>query len=387
MKIFWSENKKKCRQIGTWIVSVLWIWVLLSYWSCLPFPKFPISNLEVSFFLILGLQIGLCCDVKEMLLFRNREWNYVVVILVVTVICLFLAGSRPGAFFTVGNFCLLLYVSDRWNWKLGVQYLGICGVFGVYFQWLLWPLLTTAERNFNVAGTVIVFMTFVFMTFLERWKRSKGICLLIQCILLIIAIRQLSVYRGRGAASALLFFVIVRYLICDKWWKQEKIYRIMFDVLTIGSVIFAIFYTLAGQILDPDKVMRFMGKRLFSGRDMIWLEFLQHFVKQPLWGTGTNFTIQSFSEFNVHNAMLDILVIHGMVVFVLVVAYIWWKMRKIYKIHPKNPLFITAMSGVMAVFWESVTDMDLLWTPELMIWSLMLMVLNSDPEKIQEKKE
>lgn len=88
-----------------------------------------------------------------------------------------------------------------------------------------------------------------------------------------------------------------------------------------------------------------------------------------------------------HNAMLDIFVIHGAIVFALVVAYIWWKMKKIYHAHPKNPLFITAMSGVMAVFWESVTDMDLLWTPEFMIWSLMLMILASDPDKIQEKVE
>lgn len=388
MKNFWSENEEKCRQIGTWVVSGLWIWALLSYWSCLPIPKFPISNLEVSFFLILGIQILLCCDLKEMLLFRNREWNYVVAILVVTVICLFLAASRPGAFFTVCNFCLLLYLCNRWDWKVGSQCLVICGCLGVYAQWLFWPLLTEADRNPNMAGTVIVFLTFTMFVFAERWVvKRKWRRVLLQVILLLVAVGQLWIYHGRGTAVALLFFCIMRYLIPAVWWQKEKLYRLAFGILTIGSVMFAILYTAAWQLFDPEKVLRIFGKRLFSGREAIWLEFLQHFIKQPLWGSGTNFTIQSFSEFNVHNAMLDIFVIHGAIVFALVVAYIWWKMKKIYHAHPKNPLFITAMSGVMAVFWESVTDMDLLWTPEFMIWSLMLMILASDPDKIQEKVE
>lgn len=387
MSHFWSENKKKIRHAGNWIVSALWIWVLLSFWSCVPLIKFPISNFEVSFFLILGIQILLCCNVKEMLLLRDREWNYVIAILVLTVICLFFADSRSGAFFTVCNFCLLLYVSERWDWKLGPQCLALCGCLGVYFQWLFWPFLTTTKRNPNTAGTVIVFLTFTMFVFIERWIQKKWLRVFLQVILLLVAFYQLWIYHGRSTAGALLFFCIMKYLMPVVSWQKEKYYRFAFGILTIGSILFAILYTAAWQIFDPEREVHIFGKRLFSGREAIWLEVLQHFAKQPLWGAGTNYTIQSFYEVNVHNAMLDILVIHGVIVFVLVIAYIWWKMKRIYHKHPKNALFITAMSGVMAIFWESVTDMDLLWTPEFMIWSLMLMILNSDPDKIQEREE
>jgi len=238
-----------------------------------------------------------------------------------------------------------------------------------------------------MAGTVIVFLTFTLFAFVERWIQKKWLRILIQVSLLLVAFHQLWIYRGRGTAAALLFFCIMKYLVPAVAWQKEKYYRLAFGILSIGSVLFAILYTAAWQIFDPEKVLRIFGKRLFSGRESIWLEFLQHFIKQPFWGAGTNFTIHSFSEFNVHNAMLDILVIHGVIVFAMVLAYIWWKMKRIYHAHPKNLLFITAMAGVMAVFWESVTDMDLLWTPEFMIWSLMLMILNSDPDKIQEREE
>lgn len=271
MKNFWSENEEKCRQIGTWVVSGLWIWALLSYWSCLPIPKFPISNLEVSFFLILGIQILLCCDLKEMLLFRNREWNYVVAILVVTVICLFLAASRPGAFFTVCNFCLLLYLCNRWDWKVGSQCLVICGCLGVYAQWLFWPLLTEADRNPNMAGTVIVFLTFTMFVFAERWVvKRKWRRVLLQVILLLVAVGQLWIYHGRGTAVALLFFCIMRYLIPAVWWQKEKLYRLAFGILTIGSVMFAILYTAAWQLFDPEKSAAYFWKKtiFWQGSDL-----------------------------------------------------------------------------------------------------------------------
>lgn len=377
----------KMKHLGNWGSAVLWAWLLLACWSCLSFPDFFISNTALSVFLILVIQILLFSDIKKMILLRDKEWNYVCIILMVTIICLFLADSKPGAFFTICNLVLLLYMSDRWEWEFGPQCIMMCACVLAYLQWLFWPFLTTEQRNPNMAGTVIAFLTFVLLTFLERWVQNEMARNVLEIALLIVSAGQLLLYHGRGMALALLFFTVMKYFVPSAWWEKEKLYKLAFGILTVGSVIFTILYVAAWKVIDPDRVIRIFGKRLFSGRESIWLEFLERFIKHPLWGTGTNFTIKSWVDFNVHNAMLDIFVIHGVIVFALVVAYIWWKMEKLYRIHPRNHLFITAIAGVMAVFWESVTDMDLLWTPELMIWSLMLMVLNSDPDKIQEKIE
>ena len=45
-------------------------------------------------------------------------------------------------------------------------------------------------------------------------------------------------------------------------------------------------------------------------------------------GIGTNVTISSFFEFNVHNAMFNILVVYGAVTFILTLVLIYMRLEK-----------------------------------------------------------
>ena len=132
------------------------------------------------------------------------------------------------------------------------------------------------------------------------------------------------------------------------------------SLATFGSLVFVAFYIWLGT-RGVNFRMPFFYKNIFSGREAIWLEFWEMFRHKPLTGIGTGVTITSFFEFNVHNAMYNILVIHGLLVFALMMFLMyraWGRVR-----HNINKRAAAcAAFAVFAVCFESYFDVDMIWT-------------------------
>lgn len=196
----------------------------------------------------------------------------------------------------------------------------------------------------------------------------------------------------------LLVFILFRFVIPKKWWAEKGFFRSVCVFVTLGSLLFVAIYVVVGMSGANFK-LPFFYKEVFSGREAIWLEFWNLFKAKPLTGIGTNVTIESFFEFNVHNAMYNILVIHGLVVFlgVLILMY-----RRFFEVgerirlssfslgkvkSSKASINSTALSGVsyaailaiLAVCLESFFDVDLIWTDySLNVLFLMLVAMFKD---------
>ena len=97
------------KEIINWITVIIWGWFLLSFWTILPIPKFPIHNEAITAFIILTLQCMVNINYRDTIRLKNSETNLVAAIGVITLLCMFLVNSHLGAFFTVMNFCLLLF--------------------------------------------------------------------------------------------------------------------------------------------------------------------------------------------------------------------------------------------------------------------------------------
>jgi hypothetical protein len=123
--------------------------------------------------------------------------------------------------------------------------------------------------------------------------------------------------------------------------------------------------------------MPFFYKNIFSGREAIWLEFWNYFRSKPLTGIGTNVTITSFFEFNVHNAMYNILVIHGLTVFALTVFLMFRRLFALRDGIASRKVALCALTAVFAVFFESFFDVDLIWTNYTVNLLLLLLLANS----------
>ena len=101
------------------------------------------------------------------------------------------------------------------------------------------------------------------------------------------------------------------------------------------------------------------------------------FKVKPLTGIGTNVTITSFFEFNVHNAMYNILVIHGVVVFGCTLFLMYRRLFANRKGISSRPVALCAMAAVFAVCIESFFDVDLIWANYSLNIMFLLLTMNS----------
>ena len=69
-----------------------------------------------------------------------------------------------------------------------------------------------------------------------------------------------------------------------------------------------------------------------------------------------------YLEYNIHNAMYDILAVYGLTVFVGSMILIWTRLKEMRLILQKGATEkICAASALFAIFIESFIDMDLMW--------------------------
>lgn len=370
------QKKVTIKELVNWISAILWGWFLLSFWTILPIPKFPISNEAITAFIILALQLLVNVNYSQILHYKDSEFNLLAIIGFITLFCMFLVNSHLGAFFTVMNFCLLLFLCDKWQWTSAQICCVVACCIAVFLSWVIKPQLWGEITNPNMIGTVTTFSMLVIVSTLEYFFPKKKWSLILQLLLIIISFYQVITHHGRGTLIGLLFYCFLRFFFSKYWNKKKVTYIGIFYLVTLGSVIFSALYTIAWHLTKDRPKQIILGKSLFSGREVIWNEFWQRFLQKPFTGTGTNFVVECYFEFNVHNAMFDILAVHGVIVFCLVVYYIIKKMTTLYHNYRHVYIFIPVICGMLAVFAESFTDMDLLWTPQFLVWSVMLLLLN-----------
>lgn len=237
-----------------------------------------------------------------------------------------LVRSRVGAFFTIADFLLMLYLANKVQFnkiQLGVITL-TC--FLIWFYWQFINKDVYASSRFN-SNTPPIFMFSFFCIFISYFlchmpktlqipKWSYYFIILIFIFLL--AKRALD-FRCRGVLLALTAWAFT-YFFLPK--KKQTIF------LVIGfSLLFPIVYVLLWISGSMDGVT-FLGKRLASGRDFIWYEFFKAFIHHPITGIGSNFDKMlpnlSLPARIVHHALLHLLYIHGIPVF-LIVLYLLYK--------------------------------------------------------------
>ena len=156
-------------------------------------------------------------------------------------------------------------------------------------------------------------------------------------------------------------FFVLRFIVPKKLWEKKGFYYTVCALSTLGSFAFVAFYIWLGT-RGVNFRMPFFYKEIFSGREAIWLEFWNLFKAKPLTGIGTNVTITSFFEFNVHNAMYNILVIHGIPVLLLMLYIMFGRWKKCQNGISTRRVCACALAAVLAVCFESYFDVDLIWT-------------------------
>lgn len=370
-------------------------------------PKFyGMTENYVGVFVFVVLVILFFINVNPIECIKNKDFDFIVlaVLAIVAGVNLIIVDSGYGCFFVVFNFALIFYLAGRMNFKKwqiyffsGLYLLLLCVWYFWAYPWMFADY-TAYAYNTNTAATFTIFTTLCAFVLCELLIDSHPLTGLLMVILLLKAFQIGLYHRARGSFIMLLVFILFRFVIPKKWWAKKGFFRSVCVFVTLGSLLFVAIYVVVGMSGANFK-LPFFYKEVFSGREAIWLEFWNLFKAKPLTGIGTNVTIESFFEFNVHNAMYNILVIHGLVVFVGVLILMY---RRFFEVgerirlssfslgkvkSSKASINSTALSGVsyaailaiLAVCLESFFDVDLIWTDySLNVLFLMLVAMFKD---------
>ncbi len=330
-----------------------------------------------------GLFVSLCLiilffnniSLPAVIRHRDKEFIFVALLCIVALINLVIVRSGFGAFFVAFDFIMIFYLSRYITFGERSLYI----LSGAYALLLLYWFIVAYKKlfadfafygyNTNTAATFTIYTLLCAFMLLELIKEKLPFPILKKypqipgffMTLLIIKGFQLSLWhRARGAFIMLVMFMVFRYLIPRKWWQKKAFYNAVWIFATLGSLMFVFFYIMLSKT-GVNFRLPFFYKSVFSGRELIWKEFFDLFAEKPLTGIGTNAVIESFFEFNVHNAMYNFLVIHGIAVFSGILVLIYLRAGHLYQAVKLSSISRCAMVILLAVFIESFFDVDLIW--------------------------
>ena len=222
-----------------------------------------------------------------------------------------LVKSGIGAIFTLANFFLILYLADKVC--LDRIQLGIIA-FSCLSIWFYWQFIDhSVYQNalFNTNGlSVIIFSCFCvvicYLTYLlaSNFQLNNWVFwIMVLPFIYLISKRVLSL-NARGVLAAIFTWTITYYLIPKKKFTISIVLGI--------SLLLPIAYVYLWKSGAADGIM-ILGKRLASGRDIIWYEFFNVFIQHPITGIGSDFErmLPDLYLKEVHHALLDLLFVHG----------------------------------------------------------------------------
>ncbi len=353
------KRNEKIRNILNYAALILMMVFYAGTWT---FPWFyhvtEIYNSLIIFFCLLILFIA-NIDIVEKV--RNRDVMLLILFLsvLIAVINLFIIGSNKGCILIIADFLMILYLAPEM--KITETQLKMLEVFFLimFISWFIYD--RAFSYNSNTGATVTVFTFFGGILLLQKLTDKKEILGFFIVLSFVRVITLVFWHLARGAFLAVFLFIFFYYALPKSFWKSRpfRIFLILFS--TFGSLLFVGSYVLIGASGFNVELPLFY-KNVFSGRERIWYEVWEILKDQLLTGIGSGRELKSFFEYNIHNAMYDILAVHGLPVFILSLILIWDRLSRALKTADEPDMTkLAALSAIFAIFIESFIDMDLMW--------------------------
>ena len=298
------------------------------------------------------------------------EIAVVVLITVITALNLIVLHSSKGAFFVPVDMALILFTAPRVSISEEVKRF-VTGMGASLMIW--WYSVVHWEYGFNMAG--LIFMIFMMMgeIFLEYMKNDRELDYLkyVQILLWAVTLLLEICYHARSAAVCIILYGLFYFLI-PLIAQNNVIYAVFTAASTIGSIAFTAFYVALGKLGINVTILY---KNLLSGREDIWAELWQELLKRPLTGIGSSYKLKSFFIFEVHNGLFDILSVHGVVVFALVMILLirrLWELKNTgFAYRPECRL---AAAGIYAMLFASYFENGFIVPPYSMIFFTLCII-------------
>lgn len=295
---------------------------------------------------------------------------------------LFIIDSNKGCILVLADFLLMLYTAPHVR-LTKPQYRTLAVFFLVmYGIWFVHDMEFSYNTNTGATYTVFtMFAAFIIIAYLAKRKEIYGYLV----VLVLLRTGTLVMWHlARGAFSALFFFICFYFFFM--LWRPEihkKTFAFISAFAVFGSLLFVWAYVALSKT-GYNAQMPIFYKDIFSGREDIWTEVWNMLIEQPLLGIGSGYELKSFFEYNMHNAMYDILIVHGVIVFIISAYLIIRRLTGMRMRVMKSTYTHIAASAVFAIFFESFIDMDLMWADYAPVLIFLLVTVYSGASAIEE---
>lgn len=165
--------------------------------------------------------------------------------------------------------------------------------------WLVFYDRNGTLINNNTLGILVVGFCFSLLLWNDMRMGRHGKRLIAFCVY--IASFTFAFITGcRSAMLVLLLYLITRIFVKNR--ISDKAFRRFIVIILVLSLMFPILYVALYQIWPN---VTFMGKTIFSGRQLIWIDTFDQITRNLLFGSGTAFEVGKGFE-SVHNMLLGI---------------------------------------------------------------------------------
>lgn len=310
-------------------------------------------------FVSLGMLFLANVDIFGKIKSKEPQLIVLIITLLLAAANLFIIGSNKGCILILANFLLIWYLAPFIKFDEKQQKALEIFFLLMFASWFVYDRAFSYNSNTGATVTVFTFLgAMILLTKLTSKKEIYGFFIVLASIRVVTLVLW---HLARGAFIAFALFMIFYYIIPKKWWLGKKRYMALSLFATFGSIAFVIFYVALAST-GFNMQLPFFYKSIFSGREQIWLEVWDILKNNIFTGIGSGRQLKSFVEYNMHNAMYDILAVHGLPVFLLSMYLIISRLKVLQaRLSAQGSIRICAAAAIFAIFIESFIDMDLMW--------------------------
>jgi len=286
-------------------------------------------------------------DIKDAL--KDKLFWIMVVTDVIAIANLFIIGSNKGCILIVVDFMLILYLADKVEFTRKESFAALIYTAFFFFYWTVDVKGYFKGYNTNYGGLILITGFAFLMVFMQTINEKKLADLsdlglrpwfkknvkknwwyvILYLFFIALAFNIISWYRSRTALMGLLALLILMAL-PGKLISNKIIYSVITVLATAGSIAFSGLYIIFGRLGDGE--VQLFYKSVISGRNDIWGELWDAYLQHPITGIGSSYEMKldyMKGVFEAHSAMMDILVVHGILVFIPLCGLLIYRLIKL----------------------------------------------------------
>jgi O-antigen ligase len=258
---------------------------------------------------------------------------------------------------------------------------------GIIFAGLLFLYLFIDKSSFNTNTVAYAFFIFyIFSLDFASSIRAKFTRRTLTTIIMLAAAYGIYLSQSRSVLYAFLLSIIM-WIFPKKLINRPAVKNIFIFIMLFGPIVWALLYVYMWQ--HDFSLQLFTNKDFFSGRQLIWNEAFTVFGGSSWLGIGSKYVLRSFDSFNMHNSMLDILVVYGLLNFIIFIPILYRQISRCFRAAASNKKNMRMLYALISIFFIGFSETNLIWANVSFYLLLILVYINSrvDSRDILEKSD